>query len=76
MEEETMNEVAQTAQDTVEEVAQTTQNTVDEVGRLTSYIQENIPVFISFGLKVLFAILIFLSVDNILFLAKNHYICM
>ena len=59
MEEETMNEVAQTAQDTVEEVAQTTQNTVDEVGRLTSYIQENIPVFISFGLKVLFAILIF-----------------
>lgn len=59
MDEETMNEVAQTAQETVEEVAQTTQSTVNEVGRLTSYIQENIPVIISFGLKVLFAILIF-----------------
>lgn len=59
MEEETVNEVAKTAQDTVEEVAQTTQNTVEEVGRFTSYVQENIPVIISFGLKVLFAIVVF-----------------
>lgn len=59
MEDGAVNEVVQTTQDTVDEVVQTTQNTVEEVGRLTSYIQENIPVIISFGLKVLFAILIF-----------------
>ena len=59
MEDGAVNEVVQTTQDTVDEVVQTTQNTVDEVGRFTSYIQENIPVIISFGLKVLLAILIF-----------------
>ncbi len=59
MEDGAMNEVAQTTQDTVEEVVETTQNTVEEVGRLTSYVHENIPMIISFGLKVLFAILVF-----------------
>lgn len=59
MEEGTVNDIAQTTQDTVEEVVQTTQNTVEEVGRFTSYVHENIPVIISFGLKVLFAIVIF-----------------
>ncbi len=59
MEDGAVNDVAQTTQETVEEVVQTTQNTVEEVSRLTSYIHENIPVIISFGLKVLFAILIF-----------------
>lgn len=43
----------------INEVVETTQNTVGEVGRLTSYVQDNIPVIISFGLKVIFAILIF-----------------
>lgn len=59
MEDGAMNDVAQTTQDTVDEVVETTQNTVEEVGRFTSYVQDNIPVIISFGLKVLFAILIF-----------------
>lgn len=43
----------------INEVVETTQNTVGEVGRFTSYVQNNIPVIISFGLKVIFAILIF-----------------
>ena len=59
MEGETANGVAQTTQETVEEVVETTQNTVEEVGRLTAYIQENIPAIISFGLKVIFAIVVF-----------------
>lgn len=59
MEGETANGVARTTQETVEEVVETTQNTVEEVGRLTAYIQENIPAIISFGLKVIFAIVVF-----------------
>lgn len=59
MEDGAMNEVAQTTQDTVDEVVETTQNTVEEVGRFTSYVQDNIPVIVSFGLKVILAILIF-----------------
>lgn len=59
MEDGAMNEVAQTTLNTVDEVVETTQNTVEEVGRFTSYVQENIPVIVSFGLKVILAILIF-----------------
>lgn len=45
--------------ETVNEVVETTQDTVEEVSRFTSYIQENIPALISFGLRVVFAILFF-----------------
>lgn len=52
----TTSEVAKT---TADEVMKTTQNAVDEVNRLTAYIQEHIPTIISFGIKVIFAIIFF-----------------
>ncbi len=48
-------------EETVNEVVETTQDTVKEVSRLTSYIQENLPSLISFGLKVILAIVFFLA---------------
>lgn len=50
----------ETASEVANEVAKTTQDTVEEVGKLTAFIQDNIPVLISFGIKVLFAILFFI----------------
>ena len=41
------------------EVTETTQQTAQEVGKLAQYIQDNIPALISFGMKVLFALLFF-----------------
>lgn len=46
-------------EETVAEVVQATQETVEEVNRFTSYIQDNIPKMVSFGLKVLLAIVVF-----------------
>lgn len=52
----TTGEVAKT---TADEVIKTTQNAVDEVNRFTEYLQEHIPALISFGIKVIFAIIFF-----------------
>lgn len=52
----TTGEVAKT---TADEVMKTTQNAVDEVNRFTEYLQEHIPALISFGIKVIFAIIFF-----------------
>lgn len=46
-------------EETVEEVVQATQETVNEVNRFTAYVQDNIPGLISFGIKVLLAIVVF-----------------
>lgn len=46
-------------EETVDEVMEATQETVKEVSRFTSYIQDNIPTLLSFGLKVLLAIAVF-----------------
>ena len=43
-----------------EEVVETTKNAVEEMNQFTAYLQENIPIIIEFGVKVLFAILFFL----------------
>lgn len=45
--------------ETVNEVVQTTQDTVEEVSKFTAYIQDHIPAMISFGIKVLVAIIFF-----------------
>lgn len=52
-------------QATADEVTKTTQDAIQEVGKLTEYIQEHIPALISFGLKVIFA-LIFFCVGRVL----------
>lgn len=41
------------------EVTETAEEAVEEVSRVSEYIQENIPVFIQFGIKVLIAIVVF-----------------
>ena len=46
-------------EETVDEVVEATQETVEEVNRFTSYVQNNIPALISFGLKVVLAIIVF-----------------
>lgn len=44
---------------TVEAATKTTQDTVKEVSQFTTYLQNHIPDFISFGIKVLFALVFF-----------------
>ena len=44
---------------TVEAATKTTQNTVKEVSQFTTYLQNHIPDFISFGIKVVFALVFF-----------------
>ena len=55
--------IAETA--VVEEAAaaatETAESAAEEVGRFTAYLQEHIPELVSFGIKVLLAILFFLS---------------
>lgn len=41
------------------EVSETAEEAVEEVSRVSEYIQENIPAFIHFGIKVLIAIVVF-----------------
>lgn len=44
---------------TVEAATKTTQDTVKEVSQFTTYLQNHIPDFISFGIKVVFALVFF-----------------
>lgn len=44
---------------TVEAATKTTQDTVKEVSQFTTYLQNHIPDFISFGIKVIFALIFF-----------------
>ena len=44
---------------TVEAATKTTQDTVKEVGQFTTYLQNHIPDLISFGIKVVFALVFF-----------------
>ena len=44
---------------TVESATKTTQDTVKEVSQFTTYLQNHIPDFISFGIKVVFALVFF-----------------
>lgn len=48
-----------TASAATEEVTEVTQNAVDEVSKLTTYIQDNIPALIGFGVKVIIALVFF-----------------
>lgn len=53
---DTTNDVAQS---TVDEAVKATQDAVQEVSRFRELVQENIPNIVSFGIKVIFAILFF-----------------
>ena len=44
---------------TVEAATKTTQDTVKEVSQFTTYLQNHIPDLISFGIKVVFALVFF-----------------
>ena len=44
---------------TIEAATKTTQDTVKEVSQFTTYLQNHIPDFISFGVKVVFALVFF-----------------
>lgn len=52
-------DTANTANEVANEVAKTTQDTVEEINQFTAFIQDNIPSLISFGIKVMLAILFF-----------------
>ena len=50
-----------TIADTTQEVTDATQEAVKQVNQLTQYVQDSIPGLITFGLKVLAALVAFLS---------------
>lgn len=50
---------SEVAQSTVDGAVKATQDAVQEVSRFKAYIQENIPNIVSFGIKVIFAIIFF-----------------
>lgn len=52
-------DTANTANEVANEVAKTTQDTVEEINQFTAFMQDNIPSLISFGIKVMLAILFF-----------------